>query len=180
MNVWIYVEGPVDQKLLEQLLADLRPGASFKVLAAGGRDAARPMARRKLLTAQEPVVLVVDADTTDDQKARTQLRDIEEYLAWGSAATPHKVSQFVPEMEAVFFDSPAVLKRLIGEDVSEQATAAGKFAPKKVLAMLAHDASASSLIDRLEPTELDALRKHPVVAELRRFVASQFSGKAPG
>lgn len=180
MNVWIYVAGSDNRRLLERLLDDLHSKVSFKIVEAHGHDAARPLARKQLLTSHEPVVLVVDADTTDDRKAKMQRRDIEEYMAWGGAGTPYKVLQFVPELEVVFFESPTVLRRVVGKAVDEHVKAAGKLAPRRVLSMLAPGTDESALIDKLRPSDMVALRRHPVIAELRSFVESPFPTQAAG
>ena len=52
----------------------------------GGRDAARPMARKFLLQYGEPIALLLDSDTTDVERAQQQQRDLEDYLRYGDAA----------------------------------------------------------------------------------------------
>jgi hypothetical protein len=158
----------------------LKPKTSFTVVETRGRDAARPMARKQLLITHEPVVLVVDSDTTDDRRTKVQRRELEEYLAWGAADTPFKVLQFVPELEVVFFDSPSVLRSLVGKSVDKHAEAAGKLAPRKVLAMLVPDRDRLALIDKLRPTDVKELRKHPVIVDLRSFVGSPLSARRAG
>ncbi len=170
MKSWIIVEGATDQKLLEKLLADMRPAASFKVVAAQGRDVARPLARKQLITAHEPVVLVVDSDTTDEHRAREEQRGLEDYLAWGAATTPFKVLQFVPEIEVLFFDSPRTLQRLVGTPVDANVAAAGKLAPRKMLEMLTPGRTRSQLIDGLQDGDLQELRENPSIHDLRAFV----------
>ena len=90
------------------------------------------------------------------------------------------MTQFVPELEVVLFDSPMVLRSLVGKNVDQHAEAAGKLAPRKVLAMLAPGRDRTTLIDQLRPSDLQELRKHPAMADLRSFVKSPFAVRAAG
>jgi len=170
MNSWIFVEGATAQKLLARVLEDLKPRYASRVVQGGGRDAVRPMARRQLLTKREPVALVVDSDTTNERRAKTQRRELEDYLAWGAAGTPFKVVQFIPEIEVVFFDCPSVLYRIVGKKIDTHAQEAGKLAPHRALAMLMPAYEKIAGIDKLRREDVGELRKHPVMVELRQFV----------
>ncbi len=168
----VFAEGPSDRRLLERLLADLQPRCGFRVVAANGRDAARPRARTHLVVARQPVALVMDAETTDAGRIMQQQRDLEDYFLWVSQGVPFRVVQFVPEVEVVFFQHPEVLRRVLGGRLDRNALVAGRFAPRAVLEELLRGGSLTELIERLTEEDLEELRKHEAVAELRSFVES--------
>lgn len=170
MKMWIFVEGTTDQSLLARLLEDLDPESPFEIVVAGGRNAARPLARQQLMTRHEPVVLVIDADTTDEEHARSQRNDLNDYLDWGAGSIPFKVVQFVPEIEVVFFHDPSVLRSLVGSDVDPRVAEAGAQAPRRILEILAPGRTRDELIAALGPDEIERLREHPIIADLRGFL----------
>jgi hypothetical protein len=169
----VFAEGETDRALLACLLSDLRPGRELRIVASGGSDAARPLARKQLLLSRDPVALVIDSDTTDAERISQQQRDLEDYLRWGAQGTPFSVVQFVPHIEIIFFDHPVVLRRLLGADVDEHAVFAGKFAPKAVLERLVAGTEVGSpteMLRRLTEQDLAELRRHETVDALRQFI----------
>lgn len=170
----IFVESTASQMLLERLLADLAPTHPLKIIHADGPDAARPLARQHLLTRRAPVVLLLDAGTTDERRVKGQQRDLEYYMGWGGMHTSYAVLQFVPEAEVVFFENPAVLQRLLGRTLPPELVEVGRFAPRKVLASLSQNAPFPypSLLNQLCERDLKDLRGSPVVEELRARLVS--------
>jgi len=167
--VTVFVEGPVEESLLTQLLADLPAAGRVRIVAAGGRDDARPRARKELLVQQRPVILVIDADSIDRDIIGEQQRDLEDYFAWGAGGVPYRVLQFVPTVEAIFFDRPEVLEHLLGRKPDDIMLAAGEIAPKAVLQRM----GITDLRDRvraLSDADLQMLRTHPSIAAIREFV----------
>lgn len=166
----VFVEGAADQKLLERLLADLAPTYPFRIIRANGRDAARPLARKHLLTRREPVVLVLDAETMDEQRVAQQQRDLEDYMRWGGMQMPYAVLQFVPEAEVVFFENPGVLQRLLDRTLPLEVVEAGRSAPRKMLGSL--DQSTLRLLNQLRDEDLNELRENEVVKTIRDFIVT--------
>jgi hypothetical protein len=128
--IHVVTEGPFDQRLIEVALADLASTGSFGVESYGGRDSGRPVARKHLLRHKDPIVFVIDADTSDPRKVQQQQRDLEDYFAWGGHGLPFRVITFVPEMEIVFFQQTAFLERLLGRSLEPAIKVAGRIAPK--------------------------------------------------
>lgn len=176
MMVHIVVEGPFDQQLIERLLTDLPSRGQYVLHSVGGRDAARPLARRYLIVNREPVAFVIDADVKDEQRVRQQQRDFEDYFLWGGQGIPFEVIQFVPEIEAIFFEQPGPLERLLGRPLDEQTSFAGRFAPKEMLRRLGPELSIAEpeqLLSILTEGDLQLLRKQKDIARLRRFVMNE-------
>ncbi|HET7231041.1 MAG TPA: hypothetical protein VFJ16_13605 [Longimicrobium sp.] len=167
--VTIFVEGTAEQNLLGRLLADLPAAVNVRVVAAGNADDARPRARKELLFHQRPTLLVIDADSVDADRVEQQQRELEAYLAWGGNGLPYQVVQFVPTMEAVFFDAPDVLEHLVGRKVDELMLAAGEIAPKAVLQRIGVP-DVEARLDRLTADDIRKLRGHPAIAAIREFV----------
>lgn len=169
--ITIFVEGPTDELLLSRLLDDL--GGLLRIVVTGGRDAARPLARKQLLVAKEPVALVIDSDTTDPMRIAQQQRDLEDYLRFGAQGVPFAVIQFVPEAEGILFQNPAVLRNALGREPDESALVAGKFAPramvKQLMARNGNDDFAS-VVARLGEADLREIRRLEPVATLRKFI----------
>lgn len=171
--ITVFAEGVTDQVLLTRLLSDLRTEGGVRIVASGGSDAARPLARKQLLVSRDPVALVIDSDTTDPAKVTQQQRELEDYLRWGAQGTPFIVVQFVPQIEIIFFQHPAVLRRLLRTEVDEHAIFAGKFAPKAfVEGLLASSGSEglSGILGRLTDQDVAELRENDTVKRLRTFV----------
>jgi hypothetical protein len=171
--ITVFAEGHSDEVVLSRLVSDLVPAEEIRLVASGGRDAARPLARKQLLLTREPVALVIDSDTTDSMRVAQQQRDLEDYLRWGAQGAGFAVIQFVPEIEVIFFQQPAVLRRALGQDIDASAVIAGKFAPAAMLKQLMAQAgidSFSTLVARLDEADLAELRTVEPVAALRRFL----------
>lgn len=173
MIVHILVEGEIDQRIIEQLLTDLRKTHSFKIMKCGGRDAARPMARKLLLQYSEPVALLLDADTTDTNRAHQQQRDLEDYLRWAPREIPFIVQQFVPEIEVIFFERPKAVMHVLGRNLREKTILIGKKAPKEMLKDLLeekHIGGIEGMLSKFNDADLGDLREHPMAKGLRDFI----------
>ncbi|MBK8257647.1 MAG: hypothetical protein IPK82_33875 [Polyangiaceae bacterium] len=179
MNIHILVEGERDRQIIEKMLADLQKSHTFKVTKCGGRDAARPIARKILIQYGEPTALLLDSDTTDTERANQQKRDLEDYLRWGIRDIPFTVQQFVPEIEAIFFERPKALKRIWGRGLPEKTIVIGKRVPKETLEDLLkekHITGTDGMLSMLTDADLSDLRQHPVIKVLREF-AEQHGAK---
>lgn len=182
MNIHILVEGERDQQIIEHLLADLRKTHTFKVTKCGGRDAARPIARKFLLQYGEPIVLLLDSDTTDTERARREQRDLEDYLRWATRDIPFAVQEFVPEIEVIFFERPRALKRIWGNGLPDKTILIGKRAPKEMLKDLLeekHIANINNLLSMLNDADLNDLRRHPIIKDIRAFTEQHGANEAP-
>jgi len=164
---------PFHERLLSLLLADVMSGGGVRLLGYDGEDAARPVARQLLMLRRQPVVFAIDSDTVDTGRVAQHQRDLDDYFAWGAGGLPFQVVQFVPTLEVIFFDRPAVLERLIGRKLEPVLKIAGEIAPRAVLERGVPELAERKLVDRLDqltPKDLRALRTHPSIAAIREFV----------
>lgn len=173
MNAHIVVEGNIDKEILSKLLSDLSTKHTFSIAVGQSRDAARPIARKYLVAFGEPVALVFDTDTTDQDQVREQVQDLNDYFKWQSMRAPYELIPMVPMMEVVFFDQPKPLERHLGGRLDPNLKIAGHHAPKEILTNLLpklHCTSLSQFIEHLSPGDIQELRKHPTIKKLRKFI----------
>lgn len=171
----ILVEGSFDRELVKRLLADLDQSYNFRVQTVQGRNAGRPIARKCLLIHREPIVFIIDADTSDAHEVQQYQRDLEDYLSWGGHGVNYKVIQFVPELEVIFFEKPGPLERLLGHPLDEHQKVAGRFAPREVLKGLHKElgiVDRADIPNNLKQDDLNEFRSHTTITELREFVKS--------
>lgn len=168
MTCQIFVEGPSDGALIQLAVADLAPHHAWRIVICDGANAARPMARKALLTSSDPVILVTDADTTDPIAAQARASDLTGYLAWSAGDKPFKLIQFIPESEVVFFQVPGLLTTVLDRTVDPLVLQLGVNAPKQAIAVLG--LSVPQIAAALSNDAVERLRAHPLLAEVRGFL----------
>jgi hypothetical protein len=143
-SLFVVVEGPSDARAIRGILGgDL--AAKLRLFAAGGGMSRATLARNLLVHEGGPILVVMDADTTNPQLVDEQKSMA--FLAISSVAPPSvtglrdwvKVFAFVPEMEVIFFEAPAALEAMVGKRVSEEKLQRGLLAPKATLLKLLAD-----------------------------------------
>jgi hypothetical protein len=168
----VVTEGAFHRRVLDLLLADLADGYDLRVSAASTADAARPLAKRESVVDRQPVVLAVDAGGVDPDRVAAQQADLEFYFSLHSNGLPVSVVQFVPAIEAIFFERPQVLERLLGRKLDEALMIAGEIAPRAVLERLGYHGTLEDRLDALTYGDLCQLRGHPSIAAIREFVVA--------
>jgi hypothetical protein len=137
----VVVEGKTDATAIRAILgADLARRA--RVFAAQGRTSLVTVARNLFFHEGDPILVVMDADTTaahlvEEQKALTRVA-IESLVPGIANGEDRRVEvfAFVPEIEVVFFEAPQALERVLGEPVPPVAVEEGLLIPHKTLASL--------------------------------------------
>ena len=140
----VAIEGPNDAALIRAIVGkDL--SAQMRLFVAQGRASLGSVGRNLLVHEEGPVLLVMDSDTRNRQKVeemRSMARMVMSSIASGgftsSSASPplFDVFVFVPEIEVVFFEAPDVLRRLLGDAVTEDRLWQGVRSPKETLSQL--------------------------------------------
>ncbi|CAN1212379.1 DUF4276 domain-containing protein [Tumidithrix helvetica PCC 7403] len=175
MIAYIICEGAYDNQLLKAVLPP-QLLKQVEVVSAGGISSVKSLARSLVVRRQAPVAIVVDADSTVPELIQMQIRDITEIVESVSVNTPVKAILFVPEMEAIFFQDPELLERLLGYRPSQDLLGLAVSQPRKALEqMLAQSEKVhnqSQLIDQLAHENLEILRNAPVIQELIHFLES--------
>ncbi|HEX9937633.1 MAG TPA: hypothetical protein VGB15_10945, partial [Longimicrobium sp.] len=102
-----------------------------------------------------------------------QQRTLEWYFGLPANEQFARVVQFVPTIEAIFFERPRILERLLGRKLEPAVRVAGEIAPRAVLDRILPEVGGENLmrrIDELTGDELRELRSHPTIATIREFV----------
>jgi hypothetical protein len=176
MSCYIFTDGDTKGALLHLALDDLATQHAFEISVHYSANEARPAARKARLLYDSPVVLVIDAETSNLEAAREREWDWRDYLGFGDE-NPFKLIQFFPESEVVFFEVPGLLEQVLGRPVDPLLLAVGEAAPKKAMSVLGTSIEQIAA-SPVEVAVLRRLREHPQLAELREFVrasAPQFS-----
>jgi hypothetical protein len=143
----VVVEGPSDAQIVRGIAGkDL--ARRLRVFGGQGRASLATVGRNLLVHEGGPVLLVMDSDTLNPQLT-AELQSINivalsgavssgvplpEYPAW--PARHFQVFTFVPEIEAVFFESPGALERVLGRKPPPEKVREGHLAPKETLCEL--------------------------------------------
>ncbi len=162
----IVVEGKTDAMAIRAILgADLARRA--RIFAAQGRTSLVTVARNLFVHEGGPVLIVMDSDTTtvhmvEEQKALARAA-VESHIPgiMNGRDRGVEVFAFVPEIEAIFFEAPLALERLLGEPVPPATVEEGLLIPHKTLATLL---GREGPFDK--PTRLYAPLANPEIAHL--------------
>jgi hypothetical protein len=176
----IVVEGRTDAQIIRAIVGKDLAG-SLRFFASGGRTSLATMGRNILVHEGGPVLVVMDADTTnqrlvDDQKSLT-------YLAMsGVAPTGYsglsdrvKVFAFVPEIEVIFFEVPQVLESILGKPVSEEQVQEGVLTPKTALAKILGASQVLTLAAGLTPQAAELLASGQQAQSLKETIGSMMA-----
>lgn len=174
MAVHVVVEGESDRELFLRILRDPTVVQEVQFHVARGKHEARPWARRIQRERHEPVLLVVDADTDDENKAREEEREYTAYLGYSSGGVPYHVAVLVPEAEVLLFKVPGLVPRLVGS-VSPELLEVARSAPRKAIDVLFKRTGTSlrELFTKLTEEDLEQIRSLPEVARAREFLRQQ-------
>jgi len=169
MTCRIFVEGAHQGALISLALEDLKSRYAFRIIVSGDANAAHSMASTALVTSGDPVVLIVDADTTDRAAAKAKEADLNYYLALSAGGKPFKLIQFAPQIEIVFFEVAGLLEAWLKRPVDPVFLEIGGDAPKKVMSVLG--ASIENLVaGPVAASLVNRLREHRLLAAVREFL----------
>lgn len=174
MTYHIVTEGPGEVALIRELLKpEFDPEQQpIRIVSGGGWSGADSLARTILAVRNEPVVLIVDSDTNDPAQIQERRQFLEASLGQVGPRLLWRILLVVPEIEAILFQDKQTLEELVGKVVSDEQFLRGQYEPRKILKELTADPSRSKefLAKRLPQTDLSALRKLPLVRELKEFL----------
>ena len=177
MTFNVVVEGQSDLELIDKLISDLRISQSISIVAAGGKDAARPLARQLAILERAPVVLVLDSDASSEEQARKNLQDLRSYFSLAGISLESNIFLFTPTIEVIFFDRPNALERCLRKRLSATDLAIGKIGPKRMLnSLLGSSARVRRFVAELDDDALSDLRKQAGISELRMKISGSGGG----
>lgn len=168
----IVVEGAADARIVAALLGkDLASQTRF--YAAQGKASLATLARNISFHEGGPVLVVMDADTTNRRLIEEQQAMLR--VAVGSVTAgamnggtfrngwlerQFKVFAFIPEIEVLFFEAPQVLERWLNQRIPEELMEEALLVPKATL-----DRLVRQLAPGKKPEDLYAVLANPQAAE---------------
>jgi hypothetical protein len=183
----IIVESATDAKLIRAILGD-KLAKKARFYAGQGRTSLATLGRNILFHEGGPVLLVMDSDTLNPRlTAELEALNLAamsgpitsgvQFPAMTESDIPlFKVFTFVPEIEAVFFESPEALDRLLGMQPPQDKVKEGHFIPKQVLTELLANSKAPrdypGLLEHLDPQVQQAIASGEQASNLKAMVES--------
>ena len=169
MKTYIVTEGKSDAKLLKSVL-HLQGDFNVECIAAGGKSSVISMAQSLLVKRHQPVVVVMDADRVDEQS-----KIYFDLLRNFASGTAFRVMLLVPELEAVFFDDPDILRNEFNLEMRRISPFEAEDRPKETLQRILRQHGFHSMVDFINNLASDSLRKlgrTPFFIELASFLSS--------
>jgi hypothetical protein len=174
-SIYLFVKDKTDADLLKRILStETLEGVEFVVAERTGRIPS--LARTYLVQRRTAVAVVMDSDTLEPNLIEERQQEVEELIRMVAGNLPVKVLMAVPEVDAWFFAVPGVIERVLGVGVPAEWVPFGTRDPKGVLKELSTRAGTpwnrQRAIDALEETDIEQLRKLPLIQELCEFLPS--------
>ncbi|MFG6099804.1 hypothetical protein SPB21_31465 [Leptothoe sp. ISB3NOV94-8A] len=173
-KAYIVVEGPSDAEILRALL-DETLLEDVKFINGEGKYGAETMARSLLLDRYLPVLLVIDADTSNSDAIHSYQQDLEFLTRSAAVGTPYKILQAIPTIEAVFLQDRPLFEQLIGRQFTDLEWQLGQKQPRELLNQ--HPEGAIQFIQttlsQLTEQTRQTLRQHSLIQDITTFLTTQ-------
>ena len=172
-RAYIFVEGETDVAILKKLLpTNLRKGV--EIHAGGGVYGASTLAASFLAKRQQPVALVLDADTNDEHLIFERYDIARWSLEQASVNTPYEVLIAKPSIEAIFFQDQALLESVTHHKFTELEWRLASLQPLAILTKEPNGKlpTVQKLLGSLNQESIEKLRQHPLIQSLTGFLAS--------
>jgi hypothetical protein len=179
-TAYVVVEGPSDAEILRAVL-DPRLLEGVGIVPAGGLANMASLARSLLVRRSVPVAIFADADSLQEEvvgERRDQFKDLVHAVAGKTSST---VVLAVPEVEAVFFSVPDLIRGVFGQAPTEL-MALGRRDPKGVLAQLGSTSKKpwdlGKALGLMSEKDREQLRQTQPMKELADFLEHVQNGAA--
>jgi hypothetical protein len=176
MTSLVILEGKLDEIVVSRILdCDPRLRGRFQTAVAGGRSSAISLARSYLVTGDQRLALVLDADTTDLEKVAAEQALVADLLEGMAVPERFIVLMVVPEVEALLFFERGFAETVFAHKFSDSEWAAAQQSPKLELGRLIHERPTRTMnLSRMERL-LDKVDMRPLAAtefatQLREFL----------
>ncbi|MCX6378733.1 MAG: hypothetical protein NT023_04545 [Armatimonadetes bacterium] len=170
----VVTEGETDARILRPLLKLPSDDNSVKVTVAGGWSSAESLSRSILMNGKKDVVLVVDADASDDERFKERVNFHKERMEGVDTRTSKWLVVVVkPEIEVLFFRDRDTLEAFVGRIVTDEEYFRGQYEPRRILKALLGEKSLADFETRLTPQILESLRNQPEIQMVVNFLKQQ-------
>lgn len=130
--IYLIVEGPTDKALMELALpSQSLPG--HQVVSAGGKSSAISLAVSIMMKRRQPVIVVLDADTTDPKDVRRQEAEYNYLLQSWSNATDFDLIFAIPDLICALFTGPGRFASIPGVQLTPEQIDRLRQDPRSVL-----------------------------------------------
>lgn len=166
-NIYVIVEGPREIRFLSRLLPN--PMVEQVTFVNGrGSYGAESLARSVAATKSVPVVLLMDADTTDSTLIAQRRQDVNYLIRQTSSGSPFQLLLAVPTIETVLFADRALLEGLIDRQLTDLEWHLGQQQPRDLLETVTGNGTIfiDRLLERLSEEQVGVLRQHPLIQAL--------------
>jgi hypothetical protein len=174
MSVSVLAESNFDGMLLTTLLAEEQDRDGIEVRVVGGLSSGYSFARTMLAVKRIPVAVVIDADSPELEVASERKRRAEEILGDAAGGVPFRVIVAVPELEILFFGSPALLHRVFGDDVDEHVIELAQLSPRRAIKKLTlgepYEYARFRILRAMDAADIEALRDTYLIRDLLSFI----------
>jgi hypothetical protein len=172
----LVTEGRRHAELLRAVLPEISQAhddVAFEIWEGQGWSDADSLARSILAVRREPVVLIVDANSTDEQSIEERRLDLADLLRQYGPREMWAVVLMVPEIEAIFFEDVALLRSLLGVQPKGRVLEKAKYNPREALEELLKQVGMTypAFLKTLQSADLSKLREahqlRPIIDFLR-------------
>jgi 5S rRNA maturation endonuclease (ribonuclease M5) len=169
----IITEGKQDAEILKKVLP-VEILDKIKILSGG--NSALSLARTVLVTKQVPTVLLVDADSNNENKIIEKQNDLTDSLNSVSIGTEFKVYLMTPEIEVLFLENPSFLEDISSENrkFTPFEIELAKSNPKKFLREIVSQTDSNNLFQnlfsKLDAETVEAMKNHKTIKDLTEFL----------
>lgn len=180
MIAYIITEGDSDVQLLKAIIPQHLLN-EVGIIAAGGLSAVKSFARSLVARQQIPVVIVVDADSTDQKFIQERTQEIQEIVEGVAVDTPVKVILAVPTIEFIFFEDACLLSKIMNftdfnvpNYIFELAISQPQRAKKILEELLSRPEKPiiNQFIYQLTKEDIETLRNTTIIQEIIEFLQS--------
>jgi hypothetical protein len=162
-----FIEALLVRLLTEEDRADV-------AIKAFGSSSVYSVARTVLASDRKPVAVVIDANTPNPEGVAQQRQGVEELVGDAAGGVPYKVVIAVPEIEALFFQRPEVLRRRFDGAVTDHLLELAQYSARAALRKLAADGNSETLrwdiLKTLTDEEAAALHQTELIQEVLGFI----------
>jgi 5S rRNA maturation endonuclease (ribonuclease M5) len=172
MTAYLVVEGERDSQLLSRVLSD-EIRSRIEVVVAGGKSSIRSTARTLAASRRQPVIALLDADTTYPQLIDEQQSTIESVIKSASITNLVTVILAIPTIESLFFEDSSWLARVLDTPISDAHAVLGRFQPHEALKQITgSDDAVNAILNRATPSHLEQLRTTTLVRQIVEAVVT--------
>lgn len=179
MKVYVVTESNIEANLIKHLIpADIK--STVHVSAAGGRSTAISYAQSILMSRNNPVAIVLDADTLDKNRILEQKWVFFDLLRTRLQQTPCKVFLAIPEIEIIFFQNTNLLSKIVNVEIRQDEIQEAQYKPKYILDKILSRSNIQNkheLIEHIDISYAKELKKHLLIRSLMKFLNKPSSWK---